>query len=54
MFIVVSHIFSINAYNPCVVTETRKKAQEWIDNELKGKFYNGLGQYEIQEIDLYN
>ena len=38
----------------CVVTETREKAQEWIDNEMEGKQYNGMGYYSIVEVEKYS
>ena len=36
-----------------IVAQTKEKAQEYIDNEMKGCKLNGTGFYAIQEIRLY-
>jgi hypothetical protein len=53
MFLVVIHWFN-NGVNdtPCVVSETREKAEEWIDKQMEGKEYSGMGVYQIKEIEL--
>ena len=37
----------------CVVTETREKAEEYIQSKMEGHRYSGYGVYKIDEIPLY-
>jgi hypothetical protein len=53
MYLVVMTWISIGADSPCIVAETKEKAQEWIDKQMKDKVHSGLGVYRIKEIGLY-
>lgn len=53
MYLVVCHWFQAIPDTICVVTETEKKAQEWIDKEMEGKKYSGSGVYKITSVKLY-
>lgn len=37
----------------CVVTETREKAEEYVQSKMGGCYYNGSGVYKIDELPLY-
>lgn len=37
----------------CCVTETRDKAQEYIDKEMEGKVYSGLGIHHVIPVKVY-
>jgi len=52
MFLVMMHCFAENTDIPCKLTETRDKAVEWIDKEMKDKKYHG-GCHQIHEIKVY-
>jgi hypothetical protein len=54
MFLVIM-VFTMPNIKPelCVLTETKEKAQEYIDKQLEGRQYNGFGVYTIKEIPIY-
>lgn len=52
MFLVMMHCFAENTDIPCVVSETKDKAIEWIDKEMEVKKYSG-GCHQIHKIKLY-
>ena len=41
-----------NQIEPCAVAESEIKAREYIEEQMKGKQYNGLGVYKIKELPL--
>lgn len=53
MYLVFMHIFATNKDIPCVITKTREKAQEYIDNIMKDVVYSGTIVYKIKQIELY-
>jgi hypothetical protein len=53
MFLVVVRWFSKIPDTICVVAETEEKAQEWIDKEMEGKEYSGMGVYAIIPVKSY-
>jgi type II secretory pathway component PulL len=54
MFLVVVSWFSGIKDTICVVTETEELAREWIEKEMKGMEYNGMGVHKIIPVALYN
>jgi hypothetical protein len=53
MFLVVLHWFSDIKDDFCIVTETKEKAEEWIEKDMGESKYNGLGVHKIILIELY-
>ena len=53
MFLVIMETFDLSQNTPCIVAETKEKAQEYIDKEMEGYVYNGGGVYVIRPIRLY-
>jgi hypothetical protein len=53
MFLVCIEWFNIDDSEPCVITETREKAEKYINEQLEGKKYSGMGHHVIKEIPLY-
>jgi elongation factor P hydroxylase len=52
MILVMLHSFKNNTDTPCVVTETKEKAVEWIRKEMEGYDYNN-SCHQIREIEMY-
>ena len=53
MFVVCMYWIIDRTKTLCVVTETREKAEEYIQSKMEGRRYNGSGVYKIDEIPLY-
>lgn len=41
-----------NQIEPCVITESEETAKGYIEKQMKGREYNGLGVYKIKELPL--
>ena len=54
MFLVAMIWINNDGIDYCVITETKEKAQEYIDKEMEGKQYNGTGYFDIIEIPKWN
>lgn len=53
MFVVYMYWIATRTSDLCVVTETREKAEEYIQSQMNGRYYNGSGVYKIDEVSLY-
>jgi|GEM_PF-2564659 len=53
MFVVYVYWVVDRTTDLCVVTETREKAEEYIQSKMDGCYYNGSGVYKIDKIPLY-
>ncbi len=53
MFLVILRWFHGQNDDICVVTETKEKAQEWIEKEMEGQTYSGLGVHKIVPVKFY-
>ena len=54
MFIVYMYWVVDRTKTLCVVTETREKAEEYVQSKMEGRRYSGAGVYKIDEIPLYS
>ena len=52
-YLVEMYYLADNSSEPIVVCDTKEKAQDYIDNEMKGYQYNGTGYYRIRKIKYH-
>ena len=51
MYVVGMHyIANLNSFEPEVICGTHEEAKQWIEEEMEGYQYNGMGHYIVREI----
>lgn len=48
------HAIEMTCSIVCCITETEEKAKEYIDKQMEGNVYSGIGVYKVIPVEVYN